>query len=239
MPFLRRRGAARRRWFEQYRAAYVERDVPPLVQVEEIAALVRFLTLVASRTAQTTNYAALAHESGISADTGLRWFGALEATFLADLVPPYWRNIGKRLVKSPKIHFGDAGLGAHLAGVRNWADALRQNMAGALLETLVAQHLLAFCDTSRRATSLFHYRTHAGAEVDLVLSRGRRLLPLEVKLSSTVRPPEARGMQSFLQDFRGSAPFGVVLYAGLEAVPVARGIVAVPVTALLDASPGQ
>jgi len=96
---LRHRSARRSRWLEQYRTAYVERDVPPLVRLEEVAAFVRFLALAAARTAQTTNYSALAHAAGVSADTGLRWFGVLEATFLADLLPPFWRNIGKRLVK--------------------------------------------------------------------------------------------------------------------------------------------
>ncbi len=234
VPLLRRAGAARTRWFEQYRSAYVERDVPPIVQVDAVAAFVRFLTLAAVRTAQTTNHASLARETGLSADTGLRWFGALEATFLADLVPPYWRNLGKRLVKAPKLHFGDAGLAAHMMGVHDWRGALRQQIAGPLLETLVAQHLLVFSETARRPTALFHYRAHAGAEVDFVLSRGPRLVPVEVKLSSTVRSSDVRGMASFLDDFGSVAPFGVVLYSGAEAVPVSRGIVALPMTAVLE-----
>jgi predicted AAA+ superfamily ATPase len=205
--------------------------------VDAVATFVRFLTLAAARTAQTTNYAALAHESGLSADTGLRWFGALEATFLADLVPPYWRNLGKRLVKAPKLHFGDVGLAAHMMGVHDWRSALRQQVAGPLLETLVAQHLLVFSETARRPTALFHYRTHAGAEVDFVLSRGSRLIPIEVKLSSTVQSSDVRGMASFLEDFRSAAPFGVVLYSGTEAVPVSRNIVALPITAVLEGSP--
>jgi hypothetical protein len=234
VPLLRRAGAARTRWFEQYRSAYVERDVPPLVQVDEVSAFVRFLTLAAARTSQTTNFAALAHESGLSADTGLRWFSVLESTFLADLVPPYWRNIGKRLVKAPKLHFGDAGLAAHMMGISDWRSAQRQHVAGALLETLVAQHLLTFAETSRRPTQLFHYRTHAGAEVDFVLSRGARLLPVEVKLSSTVKSSDVRGMAAFLDDFSSAAPFGVVLTTGSEAMPVARGITAIPLMSLLE-----
>lgn len=231
-PLLSRRGGARGRWFEQYRSTYVERDVPPLLRIEELSTFVRFLTLAASRTAQTSNFATLAHDAGVSADTGLRWFGILEATFLTDVLPPYWRNIGKRLVKSPKIHFGDAGLAAHLLGIRSWKDAMRRNVAGSLLETLVAQHALAYCETARLPTSVFHYRSHAGSEVDLVLGRGPRLLPLEVKLADTVRASDVRGLAAFLRDFP-AASYGVVLYGGAEVLPIARGIVALPLTLFL------
>lgn len=234
VPLLRRRGGALGRWFEQYRLAYVMRDVPPLVQVDEVSAFVRFLALAAARTAQTTNTAALAHETGISADTGLRWGSVLEATFLADPVLPYWRNIGKRLVKSPKLHFGDAGLAAHMMGIRSWPDAVRQGTAGALAETLVAQHLLVHAETARTPTALFHYRTHAGAEVDFVLERGPRLLPVEVKLSATIRPSDVRGLESFLGDFRREAPFGVVLFTGLGPVPLSRAVVALPLSTFLE-----
>lgn len=238
VPLLRARGAAARaRWLEQFRATYVAQDVPALVRIDEVPAFVRFLALAASRTAQTTNFAALAHASGISADTGLRWSGVLEASFLADLVPPFFRNVGKRLVKSPKLFFGDAGLAAHIIGLSTWSEASRANLGGALLETLVAQHLLAFAEASRRRTALFHYRTHAGAEVDFVLARGHRLLPVEVKSVATVRPQDVRGLRAFLDDF-AETPFGIVLYAGAEAVPVARRIVAVPVVSFLEGSPG-
>lgn len=234
---LHRRGAARGRWLDQYRAAYVERDVPPLVQIEDLGAFLRFLALAASRTAQTTNHAALAHAAGVSVDTGLRWLGVLEATFLADRVTPWWRNVGKRIVKSPKLHFGDAGLAARTLGVRTWEEAARHNLAGALLETLVAQHLFAFTEGAARPTQLHHYRTHAGAEVDFVVARGARLLPIEVKSSATARPADAAGMRSFLDDFGSAAPFGVVLYGGSEAVALGRGITALPLSLFLEGPP--
>ena len=238
IPLLRRRGGARRRWLDEYHAAYVQRDVPPLVQIDQVAPFVRFISLAAARTAQTTNHAMLARETGVSADTGLRWFGVLESTFLADPVPPWFRNIGKRLVKAPKLHFGDAGLAARMAGVVGWADARRQNLAGALVETLVAQHLLVFAECGRQPAQVFHYRTHAGAEVDFVLARGRRLVPVEVKSSSKIDARDLSGMRSFLSDFRREAPFGVVLYTGPQALPVGRGIVALPMTTFLE-GPGN
>jgi predicted AAA+ superfamily ATPase len=233
VPLLSRRGASRGRWFDQYRSAYVERDVPPLLRVEEVSAFLRYLTLVAARTSQTSSFASLARDAGVSPDTGLRWFGVLEATFLADAVQPYWRNIGKRLVKSPKVHFGDTGLAARILDLRGWKDAVRQNLAGALLETLVAQHALAFSEAGRRPSRVFHFRSHSGAEVDLVVERGNRLLPIEVKSASTIQPADLRGILAFLRDFP-AAPFGVVLYSGEEAIPVARSIVALPLSRFLS-----
>ncbi len=234
VPLLRLGGPARGRWFEQYRAAYVERDVPPLVQVADVPRFVRFLGLAAARTAQTVNYAGFANDAGLSVDTAIRWFGVLEATFLADLVPPWWRNLGKRLVKAPKGHVGDAGLAAHLLGIRDWPEAVRLNLAGPLLETLVAQHLLAFCGSARQPTSLSHYRSQAGAEVDFVLSRGGRLVPVEVKLAAGVRERDVRGLSIFLKDHAGDATFGIVVTTGPEPVPVARGITSIPLAALLE-----
>jgi predicted AAA+ superfamily ATPase len=233
VPILSRRGGASRgRWFDQYRSSYVERDVPPLLRVEEVSAFLRYLTLVAARTSQTSSFASLSRDAGVSPDTGLRWFGVLEATFLVDPLQPYWRNIGKRLVKSPKIHLGDTGLAARMLDVRDWKDAVRQNLAGALLETLVAQHALAFSDSGKRPSKVFHFRSHSGMEVDLVVERGNRLLPIEVKSASTVQPADLRGVLSFLKDF-STAPFGVVLYGGAESLPVARGVVALPLTRFL------
>ncbi len=162
----------------------------------------------------------------------------LEATYLADLVPPWWRNLGKRLVKSPKLHFGDAGLAGHLLGIRRWEEAGRANLGGALLETLVAQHLLVFAECSKRATAIFHYRTHAGAEADFVASRGAGRLPIEVKSASAVRGSELRGMESFLGDFGGEAPFGVCLTGGTEVLPAGRGIVAIPLAVFLEGAEG-
>ncbi len=233
VPMLRLRGGARARWFEQYRATYLERDVPALVRTDETGPLSRFVSLAAARTAQTTNIADLAREAGVSGDTGRRWSGVLEATFLADLVTPWFRNIGKRLVKAPKLHFGDAGLAAHLVGARTWSEALGSHVAGALLETLVAQHLLAFAATASRPTAVHHYRTHAGAEVDFILARGSRLLPIEVKASVTVKGSELRGLRAFMADHRDEAPLGVVLYTGAVAVPMGGAVVALPLHAVL------
>ncbi len=233
-PVLKRSAAARVRWFAQYRSAYVERDVPPLMRVEEVSTFVRFLQLAAVRTSQTANHASLGRDTGISTDSSLRWLGILEATFLVDQAPPYWRNLGKRLVKTPKLHLGDAGVAASLAGIRDWPEALRQGMAGPLLETLVFQHAQAFAEVSRAKTDLFHYRTHAGQEVDLVLSRGSRVVPVEVKLSRTASGNDGRGLEAFLGDFPKQAAFGILLYGGTEVVPMGRSLVAVPLSVFLE-----
>jgi predicted AAA+ superfamily ATPase len=238
VPMLTLKGGARTRWFEHYRSTYLERDVPALVRADETTALSRFVTLAATRTAQTTNFADLAREVGVSADTGRRWFGVLEATYLVDLVTPWFRNVGKRLVKAPKLHFGDAGLAAHLLGAHTFREAQSLHVAGPLLETLVAQHLLSFASATSRVTGVHHYRTHAGAEVDFVLVRGSRLLPIEVKAAATVKPSELRGLRSFMDDHAGDAPLGVLLYGGETAVPMGGGIVALPLEAVLGGNAG-
>ena len=99
--------------------------------------------------------------------------------------------------------------------------------------TYLTKNLLAFAETAARPTSLFHYRTQAGAETDFVLSRGARLIPVEVKAAATLRAQDASGLRSFLADHSESTPFGVVLYTGDSALPLGDRVVGLPLSSIL------
>lgn len=225
--------AARLAWHEQYIATYLERDVPAFVQVDQVATFLRFVRLAASSTAQILNASRLGRDLGVSHDTVRRWLSVLKSTYVGDQLEPYWRNVRKRLTKSPKLHLTDSGLAAALLGIDDWQQAERLNLAGPLTETWVHQHLRAFAATAARRTTLHHFRSHSGDECDFVVESARRLLPIEVKAARTPTPKDAAGLRTFLDLFPDEAPFGLLLHAGPEVVPLADRVLAVPLSLFL------
>ena len=158
-------------------------------------AFLRFLTACAATTARLLNVTDIARDVGVSVDTARRWVGVLETTYAAERRTPFWRNVRKRLVKSPKLFVWDSGLAAHLLDVESWTNGMADSLAGPLLETWVHANLAAHAEMGDPPARLHFYRTHAQAEVDFVLARGRRMIGLEVKASSTVRPSDAKGIE--------------------------------------------
>jgi uncharacterized protein len=220
-------------WFEQYRRTYVERDVPRLVAIAEVPAFTAFVALVAEETAHVLNLSSVAREIGISVDTCRRWIGVLQATFLVDALPAFARSARSRLARSPKLHWTDTGLCAHLAGVRDVGELERRNLAGALTESLVFSHLASFAEGLTGSCRLYHYRTYGGAEADMVLEGRGRWVPVEVKAGATVSKGDAKGLEAFLDEHPQKAPFGILLYNGDEAIPLSRRAAAIPLGAFL------
>jgi predicted AAA+ superfamily ATPase len=227
-PALHLDAPRRAAWFREYRKSYIERDVPAVLRVDDVPAFLRFLTACAATTARLLNVTDIARDVGVSVDTARRWIGVLEATYVAERRLPFWRNVRKRLVKSPKVFFGDSGLVANLLDVEAWEAAIHDGLAGPLLETWVHANLAAHAELSNPPVRLHFYRTHAQAEVDFVLARGRRLVGIEVKHGATVRPSDARGIEELASQFPRECPFGLVLYMGRAVVPLSEHAAAIP-----------
>jgi predicted AAA+ superfamily ATPase len=227
-PALHLDGEGRRSWFREYRKSYIERDVPALLRVEEVPALVRFLDACAATTAQLLNTTDLARDTGVSVDTARRWLGVLEATFVAERRAPYWKNIRKRLVKSPKLFLCDSGLAASLVGMEKWPGPGERGAAGHILETWVHAQLAAHAELASSPTTLHFYRTHSQVEVDFVLVRSGELIGIEVKHGATVERGDADGIEAMKEQFPKAFRFGVVLYLGDSVIPLSAHSVAVP-----------
>ena len=173
-------------WFASYVATYVERDVRQLLKVQDLSAFQRFLRLCAGRTGQLLNATALAGEAGVSHSTARAWLSVLEASDLVHLLPPYHRNFGKRLVKSPKLYFVDVGLACWLLGVRSTEVLALHPLRGALFETLVVGEFLKARHNRGLAPELYFWRDNNGLEADLLFERDGRLQPVEIKAGRTV-----------------------------------------------------
>lgn len=230
----RRRGAGRRQaWFESYIATILGRDVRDLSAIERIADLPRLLAFLASRVASLLNYAEIARWLGIPQTTVKRHLALLGAVFLVKLVPAWSSNIGKRLVKAPKLHLTDTGLAAHLLGLDARRLARDRTLAGKLFESFVVLEVLKGLGWSKTRARPYHFRTESGAEVDLVLEDARgRVSGIEVKLAASVRAEDFRGLRALAEAAREAFVRGVLLYLGSEVVPFGREFFAMPVTSL-------
>lgn len=190
--------AARDLYLSSYLQTYVERDVRELLGIQKRREFEVFVRMCALRTGQVVNCADLARDAGISPVTAREWLSLLEDSFLIRLVHPWHANANKRLVKSPKLYFLDAGLAAWLAGWRTVDQARLGPMAGALLETHLFGQILRRFRHRAREVAIHFWRTREGQEIDFLVETGGRVFPIEVKAGL----PDARDLPR-LETIRG------------------------------------
>lgn len=173
------------RWFESYVSTYLERDVRALSNIGDLAAFQRFIQLCAGRTAQVLNLSALAADAGVSQPSAKHWLSVLEACFLVLRLPPFFRNLGKRLVKSPKLHLVDSGLTCWLLGIRTVEQLRTHPLRGSIFESWVVSEILKHRLARGESRGLTYYREQGALEADLVIEDGGRLTIVEVKAGAT------------------------------------------------------
>jgi hypothetical protein len=184
-PELVAKGLPPRRFYADYVATYLERDVRQVLQVRSLRDFDRFLRLCALRSAQLLSMRDLAGDVGVSPNTIRSWLSVLEASNVVALLPPYYRSLGKRLVKTPKLYFLDTGLAAFLCGLDSPEAVRGSALLGPLFETLVlGQIVRAFANRGEPASVCF-YRDHYGNEVDFVIPVGEKLHLIEAKWAET------------------------------------------------------
>lgn len=189
--------SARNLWFTSYLQTYLERDVRAITNVRDLATFRRFLALVASRHGQILNKTDLAAPLGVSVPTIGDWLHILEVTGQVILVLPYFENLGKRLIKSPKVYLGDSGLACYLLGLTSSAELERSPFLGALFEGLVAAEILKSQVNSGGRKELYYFRDQQGLEVDFLIPRSNaRLWLVEAKAAKTVWPAMASPLTS-------------------------------------------
>ena len=182
-------------WFRSYVQTYLERDVRSISSIRDLTTFRRFLTLTAGRVGQVLNKTGLAAPLGISVPAVTEWLNILEATHQIILVPPFYENLGKRLVKSPKIYFSDSGLAAHLLGIESEKAMMRSPFLGPLFEGFVAEEIVKAQLNRGRRKELYHFRDRPGLEVDfLVPTSDRSITLIEAKASRTIRPGDTLSM---------------------------------------------
>lgn len=197
-PALYVRSVNPSRWLADYTMSYLERDVRQITQVQDLSAFQRFLRLCAGRTGQLLNFTSLAQDAGIAQTTARAWMSVLEASYIVFLLQPHHRNLGKRVVKMPKLYFLDAGLAASLMGIQATSQLSIHPLRGALFETLIVAEFLKARLNTGYASNLFFWRDNVGLEVDLLLDEPEGLRPIEIKSSATVTDDLFKGLRKWL-----------------------------------------
>jgi predicted AAA+ superfamily ATPase len=200
-------------WFASYLQTYIERDVRMIANLRDLPSFRRFLSLLASRHGQMINRADIAAPLGVTVPTISEWLRILEITGQVILVPPYFENFGKRLVKSPKVYWGDSGLACHLLGIQSQAELDRSPFLGAIFEGFVAAEILKSQINRGQRKELYYFRDQQGLEVDfLVPQPNARFWLVEAKASKTVQPSMAGPMLSLAKSAGDRATRRIVVY---------------------------
>jgi uncharacterized protein len=197
-----------------YYETYVERDVRRLVNVKELSLFSKFVRLCAGRIGQIVNLQGLANEVGVSHTTLKGWLTILEASYIVYLLKPYFKNVSKRLVKSPKLYFYDVGLASYLLGLETELQVSRDPLRGNLFENLVVMEALKFRFNRGKPDNQSFYRDSTGNEVDLVMEFGSGVFPVEIKAGATVNADYFKGLKAFAKVI-GNLPWGsAIIYGG-------------------------
>ena len=184
-----------RTWFSSYVQTYLERDVRAVAAIRDLGSFRRFLGLLATRHGQTVNKTDLAAPLGVSVPTISSWLDILELTGQVLLVPPYFENFGKRLVKTPKLFFADAGLACFLLGIETEKQLDSSPFLGPVFEGYVASEIVKSQLNAGKRREIYHFRDQKGLEVDFVIpTKEGRITLVEAKATRTVRPELARSL---------------------------------------------
>ena len=219
-PAVYDRGLEPSEWDRSYVATYLERDVRLVLNVGDLTAFQTFLRLSAGRAGQLVNLSALGGDAGVTHATAKAWLSVLEAGYVAWRLPPLHANVGKRLVKTPKLHFVDSGLVCYLLGIRS-AEQLRNHpLRGSVFETWVVSEILKARAARGMSQGLSFFRDRKGVEVDLVVQAGPFFLAVEAKSGRTVAGDFFAGLHAFESFVSGSFPEaevrGFLVYGGSE-----------------------
>jgi len=197
-----------------YFATYVERDLRQLIAVHDLQRFERFVRLCAGRTGQLLNLSSLGNDAGISHATARAWIDLLQTSYIVHLLPPWFVNTSKRLIKAPKLYFYDTGLASWLLGLRTREQVQRDPLWGALFENFILMEALKDRLNAGESGEIYFYRDSEGNEVDLLLPVGSRVYAMEIKAGATVNTDYFKGLKTFALHHGQHLDGGSVVYGG-------------------------
>jgi len=210
----------RRIWFDGYVRTYLERDLQDLAAISALPDFRRLMRAACLRIGQLVNQTELGRDVALPQPTVHRWLNLLETSYLLVRLPAYAVNRTKRLIKAPKIYWGDTGVAMQLAET--------EEPEGAHLENLVLHDLLAWRDARIERAELGYWRTSIGEEVDFVIETGGRLLPIEVKSTARPRIGDSAHLRTFRAEYGKKARAGLLLHTGNTIEWLAPDVLAAP-----------
>lgn len=204
-------------WYGNYIDNYIERDVRQLVNVRDLGAFQRFVRMCAARTGRLLNLSELAGDCGITHNTVKAWVSVLETSYIIRLLQPYHGNFNKRLIKAPKLYFCDTGLVAWLLNIQTPEQLAIRPARGQIFETWVVSELLKYRFNQALKSNLYFWRDSKGHEVDVLIERANRIVPVEIKSGQTVTGDFFNNLKKFLTLAGKAAERGALVYGGAQA----------------------
>lgn len=202
-------------FYRDYLETYIEKDLRQMIKIKDLNAFIRFLKLLAGRVGQIVNMSGLSGEVGVSSTTLSEWMSVLEASFVIFRLPPYFSNVSKQIIKSPKIYFTEPGLICYLLGINDKEQVTRDPLRGQIFENMVVVEALKARYNENLEPNLFYMRTGKGVEVDLIIEEGRNLYPYEIKSAMTPISDFAKNINVFCSA-EENAKNPTIIYSGEE-----------------------
>jgi len=203
-------------FYPGYVQTYIERDVRTIKNISNLGQFQLFLKMCAGRTGQLLNLSSLGNECGISHTTAKSWISVLEASYIVFLLPPYYENFSKRLVKMPKLYFHDPGLAAYLLGIHSLSQLQTHYCKGALFESMIICEMIKQRFNRGQPSNCYFWRDKTGHEIDCLIDTGKFLSPMEIKSGQTITSNFFKGLDYFSKTAgcRASKPY--LIYGGLK-----------------------
>ncbi|MCL4385068.1 MAG: ATP-binding protein [Cyanobacteria bacterium] len=211
-------------WYESYIQNYIERDVRNLSNIGNLRDFKKFINLLAAKTAQEFNASSYASDIGVNYKTIQSWFSILEASYIVFTIEPYFHNLGKRIIKRPKVYFWDTGLVCYLTGIRTKELLEKGPLCGPVFENYLISEIFKSIKHQNKENKLFYFRSNSGLKSDLIIEdrANKKIIFTEIKYNKTARPVMVENIKKLIEKEKeyqvhtGYDASGLLLYTGSE-----------------------
>lgn len=200
-------------FYSRYLATYVERDARLIKNIQNLSQFQKFMGLLAGRVGQVVNVSSLANDTGIAPNTAEDWISILEASYIVYRLQPYYKNTGKRLIKSPKIYFYDTGVLCSLLNLSSAKELMNHYAVGSIFENFIISEFKKEISETNKSARVYFYRDNHGNEIDLVIDTGGNTIPIEIKSSTTFSKSFFKGFEYWKKHIDEKIS-GFVIYSG-------------------------
>lgn len=221
-------GLSKDLWFKSYIATYIERDARDLADIRDIDSFIKFVNILATRSGTILNKSSLSSDIGIKDITTDNYLSIITRIYQATLLKPYFVNIGKQFIKSPKLFFNDTGVLCSLLKINSKEQLLNSAYSGAIFETYIFCELQKHLSYMKKSAQIFHYRTNDKKEIDFIIEVDNKILAIEVKQSSSVKKEDFKHIIDLQNRYKQKECLGVVFYNGDIVIEFSDDLVAIP-----------
>lgn len=221
-------GFSKELWFKSYISTYIERDARDLADIRDIDSFIKFVNILASRSGTILNKSSLSTDIGIKDITTENYLSIITRIYQASLLKPYFVNIGKQFVKSPKVFFNDTGVLCSLLRINTKDELLNSNYSGQIFETYIFCELQKHLSYLQKQAEIFHYRTNDRKEIDFIIEIDNQILAIEIKQSSSVKKEDFKHIIDLQNRYKEKKCLGIVFYNGDIVIEFSENLIAIP-----------